>query len=169
MPASQVGIERENADRLNGDPAPRFAIVVFVDHADCRWLQVLRAGFRHCFVVLRDGTVWLACDSLKDRIELTVLTVPERFDLPGFYAMRGHRVLSGATRTDLPRPEVSIAPLTCVTIAKRLLGVRAPRIFTPWQLYRHLREIGFEPSTGSTRSSDGATKDSVKRGLTAER
>jgi hypothetical protein len=52
-----------------------------------------------------------------------------------------------------------------VTIAKRLLGVRAPRIFTPWQLYRHLREIGFEPGAGSTRASDGAPNDSVKREL----
>ena len=46
-------------------------LVVFVDHAECRWLRVLRAGFRHCFVVIRDRSVWLACDPLKDRIELS--------------------------------------------------------------------------------------------------
>ena len=122
---------------------PRLVLVVFVNHAECRWLRVLRAGFRHCFVVLRDGSVWLACDPLKDRIELSVLSVPESFDLPGFYAARGHRVLAGATRPDLPRRGFAIAPLTCVTTAKRLLGVRAPCVWTPWQLYRQLEADGF--------------------------
>jgi len=122
---------------------PRLALVVFVDHAECRWLRVLRAGFRHCFVVIRDGSVWLACDPLKDRIELSVLPIPQGFDLPGFYAGRGLRVLGGATRPDLPRRGIAIAPLTCVTVAKRLLGVRAPCVVTPWQLYRHLEADGF--------------------------
>jgi len=121
----------------------RPALVVFVDHAECRWLRGLRAGFRHCFVVLRDGQAWLACDPLKDRIELSVLSVPPGFDLPGFYAARGHMVLCGATRPDLPRRGFVIAPLSCVTIAKRLLGVRAPWIMTPWQLHRHLVSEGF--------------------------
>jgi hypothetical protein len=123
--------------------SPSLALVVFVSHAECRWLRVLRAGFRHCFVVLRDGSAWLACDPLRDRIELAVLPVPERFDLPGFYANRGHTVLLGATRPDLPRDGFGIAPLTCVSVAKRLLGVRAAWILTPWQLYRHLRADGF--------------------------
>jgi hypothetical protein len=118
-------------------------LVVFVNHAACRWLRVLRPGFRHCFVVVRDGSVWLACDPLKDRIELSVLPVPEPFDLPGFYAARGHRVLGGATRPDLPRRGFAIAPLTCVSVAKRLLGVRAPCVLTPWQLYRRLEADGF--------------------------
>ena len=94
-------------------------------------------------MVLRDGSVWLACDPLKDRIELSVLQVPDSFDLPGFYAARGHRVLAGATKPDLPRRGFGIAPLTCVTIAKRLLGVRAPCILTPWQLYQQLKADGF--------------------------
>jgi len=127
---------------------PRLVLVVFVDHAECRWLRVLRAGFRHCFVVIRDGSVWLACDPLKDRIELSVLSVPEGFDLPGFYAGRGHRVLGGATRPDLPRRGFAIAPLTCVTVAKRLLGMRAPYVLTPWQLYQQLGADGFRRFEG---------------------
>ena len=81
-PASQ-------ADRLMSRLLPPFPVlVVFVNHAECRWLRVLRTGFRHCFVVMRDGSVWLACDPLKDRIELSVVPVPESFDLAGFYAAR---------------------------------------------------------------------------------
>lgn len=128
---------------MNRYLASRLALVVFVNHARCRWLCGLRAGFRHCFVVLRDGSDWLACDPLKDRIELSVLPVSEQFDLPGFYAALGYTVLLGATRPDLPRRGFGIAPLTCVTIAKRLLGVHAFSVLTPWQLYRHLRADGF--------------------------
>ena len=128
---------------MNRQCAPHPALVVFVDHTECRWLRMLRAGFRHCFVVMRDGPVWFACDPLKNRIEISVLPVPDRFDLPGFYAARGHAVLLGAPRRDLLRRGFGIAPLTCVTVAKRLLGVRAPWVLTPWQLYRHLKADGF--------------------------
>jgi hypothetical protein len=126
------------------DPSrPRLALVVFVGHAESRWLRGLRAGFRHCFVVVREETAWLVCEPLKDRFELTLLPVPARFDLQRFYAMRGHTVLLGPTRPDLPRRGLAPVPLTCVTIAKRLLGVRAPWVMTPWQLYRHLKGTGY--------------------------
>jgi hypothetical protein len=128
---------------MNSQFAPHPALVIFVDHTECRWLRMLRAGFRHCFVVMRDGQVWFACDPLKNRIEISVLPVPEGFDLPGFYAARGHMVLLGAIRRDLLRRGFGIAPLTCVTVAKRLLGVRAPRVLTPWQLYWYLKAHGF--------------------------
>ena len=118
---------------------PRLALVVFVDQAESPWLGGLRAGFRHCFVVLRQGSGWLACDPLTDRLELAELPVPGGFDLPGFYAVCGHAVLLGATRPDVPRRGLTLAPLTCVEIAKRLLGVRAARVITPWQLYRYLK------------------------------
>jgi hypothetical protein len=118
---------------------PQQALVVFVGHAECRWLGCLRAGFRHCFVTLRDGNVWLACDPLKDRIELSVLPATEDFDLGDFYARRGHTVLRGLTRSDLTRRPFGVAPLTCVTVVKRLLGVRTPWVLTPWQLCRYLR------------------------------
>jgi hypothetical protein len=120
-------------------PAPQPALVVFVGHADCCWLGCLRAGFRHCFVALRDGSTWLTCDPLKDRIELSALPIPADFDLASIYADRGHTVLFGQTKPGLARRPLAFAPLTCVTVAKRLLGVRAPWVLTPWQLCRHLR------------------------------
>jgi hypothetical protein len=122
--------------------APQPALVVFVDHTECAWLRSLRAGFRHCFVALRDGDAWLTCDPLKDRIELSVLPAPADFDLAGFYADCGHTVLIGQTKPERARQPLSIAPLTCVTVVKRLLGVRAARVLTPWQLWRHLRVEG---------------------------
>ena len=39
---------------------------------------------------------------------------------------------------DLPRRALWPAALTCVGVVKRILGVRAPWVLTPWQLFRHL-------------------------------
>jgi hypothetical protein len=122
-------------------------LVVFADHAGCPWLRPLRRGFRHCFVVLRAGPVWLACEPLKDRIELDALQLCADFDLAAFYRAQGHRVLVGERDSPRARRRFALAPLTCVTVVKRLLGIDAPWVWTPWQLYAHLCEPkhGFRP------------------------
>jgi len=135
----QASFAQPAACRRTGTQVPRLALVVFVDRADSRWLRGLRAGFRHCFVALCDGAAWLACDALKDRLELSILPISPEFDLAGFYAKRGHTVLLGTTRPNLPRRPLALTLLTCVTIAKRVLGVRAPWVVTPRQLCRHLQ------------------------------
>lgn len=116
----------------------RSALVVFVDQTECYWLRKLKPGFRHCFVAIQHGSAWVICDSLKTHMELTLLDAPGAFSLGNFYADRGHHVLLGRMASSRPRTGISLTPLTCVTVAKRLLGVRAPRVWTPWQLFCHL-------------------------------
>ena len=136
--ASSDALERSlpREDRRQSPAA--LVLVVFVDETACPWLRPLRRGFRHCFVVLRAGSLWLACEPLKDRIELDVLDLPHAFDLAGFYSRQGHRVLLGRRPRLGSRPRFAPAPLTCVTVVKRLLGIRAPWVWSPWQLYSHL-------------------------------
>jgi hypothetical protein len=141
------------------------ALVVFADHAECPWLRPLRRGFRHCFVVIRTEAVWLACEPLKDRIELNALALPDDFDLAAFYCQQGHRVLLGERVAVRARGRFALAPLTCVTVVKRLLGIDAPWVWTPWQLYAHLsgRKRGFREwpdvtlsaPAGDHRQNDG--------------
>lgn len=123
------------------DDAPgRLAIVVFVDRCDGPWLRMLRRGFRHCFVVLRqDAGDWLICDPLKDRIDAQVVQARHDLALAEAYLAAGHRVCLGWTRIGArpvrpPLPEV----LTCVAIVKRLIGLRCRHVITPFQLHRHL-------------------------------
>ena len=120
--------------------AERPALVVFVDRADALWLRSLKRGFRHCFVALRqEPNVWLICDPLKDRIELTLVETVDDLALGRAYLAAGHRVCLGVTlRPALPRRTLLPSPLTCVAVVKRLIGVRAPRVQTPFQLHRHL-------------------------------
>lgn len=116
----------------------RSAMVVFVDHTECYWLRPLRRGFRHCFVALEHDSAWVVCDSLKSHMELTLLDLPVSFDLGRYYANRGHRVLVGRTRPRVSRAAVTLTPMTCVSVAKRLLAIRAGLVWTPWQLFSHL-------------------------------
>ena len=144
---------------MSDERIPRLALVVFVDHAGSPLLRALRIGFRHCFVAVRHGTLWLTCDPLKDRLQLSVLPVSAGFDLAGFYAKYGHTVLLGTTNPNLPRGAFTLAPLTCVTIAKRVLGVRAPWVATPWQLCRLLRSGAYDFVTvHRTKTGTGASQ-----------
>jgi hypothetical protein len=116
----------------------RLSMVVFVDYTEVRSLRLLRRGFRHCFVALHYSPAWFVCDSLKSHMELTLLELPESFDLGAHYARQGHHVLLGTSRLRHLRPSRALAPLTCVSVAKRLLAIRAPWVWTPWQLFSHL-------------------------------
>lgn len=113
------------------------AWVVFTDQADLPWLKVLRKGFRHCFVILHDGENWLSVDPLAHRIEAQIQHVQKDFDLPAWLEERGHIVIRAKIHEG--QKIMPVMPVTCVEVVKRVLGVRRRFIFTPWQLYRHIR------------------------------
>jgi len=110
-------------------------LVVFVGQTECRHLRWLKQGFRHCFIALRRGDRWLVCDSLKNQIEFSLIDLPSNFDLGEFYRNRGYTVVVGqGLDQEQPRPFIPEI-LTCVTIAKRIIGIRSFWTFTPWQLF----------------------------------
>lgn len=122
------------------EAGPSAAIVVFINSPATRSLRILRPGFRHCFAAIYQAPgIWLVCDPLKDRIELTALHLNDGFDLAAHYRAAGHRVLVGTTipRMTMRLPPVP-GPLTCVAVVKRLVGLRAAAVMTPYQLYRRL-------------------------------
>lgn len=120
------------------------ALVVFVDRTECWWLRRLAPGFRHCFALLRRGEAWLVCDPLKARIALELLRPPPELDLGAWYARQGHHVLRGYSAGPSQRTPL-LRPLTCVEVVKRLLGLHAPFVLTPRQLFDHLRSHPPEP------------------------
>lgn len=118
-------------------PLQEKAWVVFSGKSDWPWLKFLRPGFRHCFVIVHDGTRWLSLDPLLQHTELKVHDVPSDFDLPGWLTARGNRVMLAP----LDRTHNKPAPVmffTCVEAVKRVLGMHRWGVLTPWQLYRHL-------------------------------
>lgn len=114
--------------------------VVFSDETDLGFLKVLRRGFRHCFVVIRDQGCWLSCDPLAHVTELSVLNVPEDFDVLNWLRKQGMIVVKVSPQI---RPKHKILPpmlFTCVEAVKRLIGLREWWVLTPWQLYRALEK-----------------------------
>ncbi|MCI5061305.1 MAG: hypothetical protein MRY79_09610 [Alphaproteobacteria bacterium] len=116
------------------------AWVVFSGQSDIAWLKILRSGFRHCFVLLHDGTCWSSIDPLSSYTDIQIhYHVTPDFDLPAWLEGRGHRVLSMPIKRDHKKP-APLAFMTCVESVKRILGIHKRFIFTPYQLYRFLKQ-----------------------------
>ncbi|MGB1547865.1 MAG: hypothetical protein ACPHIA_04970 [Alphaproteobacteria bacterium] len=123
-------------------------LVVFSDQTDLPWLHILKRGYRHCFLAIFQGSRWLIYDPLVHRTEIAALDLPSDFNLADWYQQHGLRVV--ATET-LPAPVMPspfafwaylpLRPFTCVEAVKRVLGIRAAGVFTPWQLYRYLHQF----------------------------
>ena len=121
------------------------AWVVFSGQTDLRWLGVLKAGYRHCYVLLHDGRHWVSVDPLSNYMEVRVHHVPPDFDLPLWLADRGHRVMA-APMDHSSRRAAPFMLFSCVEAVKRVLGIRSRWIVTPWQLCRYLERFGKEAS-----------------------
>ena len=113
------------------------ALVVFRDQTEIRWLHGLRRGFRHCAVWVRAGDFWIAQETLSHQTLLGVWPAGDGAGLVAALRASGHRVL----RTRIvaaPRRIAPPLPFSCVESVKRVLGIHAWDVLTPWQLYRHL-------------------------------
>lgn len=115
------------------------AWVIFSGQADLPWLKVLKPGFRHCAVLMNDGKHWVTIDPLSNYTDVTVHKVPVDFDLPAWMRDRGHTVVGAPVKR--PEKPAPFCAYSCVEAVKRVLGVHKRFIFTPWQLYRHLRRL----------------------------
>jgi len=133
-PTTHAAPESRTNDRLE-------ALVVFVGYAECRYLRWLRQGFKHCFVALHIGDRWVICDSLKNRIEFSQIKPPHDFSLGQFYRKRGHTVIAGYGYQQGLQGSAIPEILTCVTVVKRIIGLRSFWTFTPWQLFSLLNSM----------------------------
>lgn len=116
---------------------PDLAVVAFTGRATLPWLRVLRPGFRHCFVLLRTRGQWLYYDPMAHYTLASVIGAYPLLGLLRVFRGQGCRVRLARPRVPPPRA-LAWRPYTCVEAAKRVLGLREPWVFTPWQLYRRL-------------------------------
>jgi hypothetical protein len=130
---------REKASTTDADQRPTAvpALVVFADDTTLKWLRPLRTGFRHCFVAVRRGNDWIVCNPFSHYTELDVIHGFTADELAAWYRHHGLLVVETVATTP-PARCAPLRPFTCVEAVKRALGLCAPWIFTPRQLYRHL-------------------------------
>ena len=110
------------------------ALVAFHGRGHMWWNRWCRAGFKHCFIALDDGRFWITIDGRAGVPEIRV-AASSAFDLAAFWREQGLVVLATEARPD---PISPLVLATCVGTIKRLTGIRAPWIFTPYRLFKHL-------------------------------
>lgn len=111
------------------------ALVIFHDQGMGFASRFLKPGFRHCAVAVDDGDYWVGFDGVDGRPDLRVIADAD-FDLAGHHEAQGHH----AVEVRISRRPLGAGPglNTCVGAIKRILGIKAPWLQTPHQLYRHL-------------------------------
>lgn len=114
------------------------AWVVFSGDTDLPWLKILKPGFRHCYIVLNDQKHWITIDPLSNYMDVRVQEIPLDFNLPLWMKNRGNIVMP-AEILNLQK-QAPWMPFSCVEAVKRVLGIHACTIITPWQLYKYLRK-----------------------------
>lgn len=113
------------------------ALVVFHDHGAFWFSKRLRWGFRHVFVVIRSNGYWVMLDG-RDGVPVLQVVAGADYDLAGFYRREhGFTVLQVAAPRLRPHSPLMLG--TCVGAVKRMLGLRAPWVLTPYQLFRYLK------------------------------
>ena len=114
------------------------AYVVFSKQTDLLWLHALKDGYRHCFVLLNDGKGWLSLDPMLHHMELKAHRhLDVDFDLPAWLENTGLIVVPASLDYSKKCP-APLSFLSCVSVAKRVLGIHNRFIITPYQLYKHL-------------------------------
>tara|TARA_R110002110_G_scaffold114362_3_gene283668 strand:- start:2775 stop:3128 length:354 start_codon:yes stop_codon:yes gene_type:complete len=114
------------------------ALVVFHGRGEGVFARFLDPGFRHCFVCVLDprSRIWIRLDGRAGLPELRADAAAD-FALAGFFRASGFRVVE----LDILRPQPPRTPLmlgTCVGAVKRVIGLNAPFVLTPRQLFRRL-------------------------------
>ncbi|WP_135079869.1 hypothetical protein [Terasakiella sp. SH-1] len=119
------------------------ALVVYSDNSGLWWLRFLRPGFRHCFIILETdrGHVWV--DPMSHHLTIKVLEGYELTGLISWYHEMGMRVQSVEIAQERAQA-FPWAPMSCVEVVKRLLGIRDCFVQTPWQLYQYIKRTKSE-------------------------
>jgi hypothetical protein len=146
------GAPRRLAHRrvLAGDGVGQTVWLAFGGVADQPWLRLLRPGFRHCFAALGDEAGWTVLEPLSGRLLVARLPVAAGFDLPGFYRRAGLAVLGPFTPGEASaRLLPPVAPMSCVSLCRALLGDAAPFAITPYGLFRALGGDASQENSGN--------------------
>ncbi|MCH7935755.1 MAG: hypothetical protein IH994_01525 [Proteobacteria bacterium] len=126
------------ATAASGHFEPGFALVVFSGQADLKWLRILKPGFRHCFVVIENRDRWILYNPLSHRTEIAVLEGVTGMELMKCYRGQGFRVVPWLL-CPVCKKSAPWGLYTCVEAIKRILGIHAHWIITPWNLYKFLK------------------------------
>ncbi len=113
------------------------ALAVFHDHGAHILDPLLKPGFRHVFcAVLDDNGYWIRFDAKAGLPDIDVVGGVDT-GLAEFWRDSGYTVIE-TTRGEFA-PVLPFVNANCVGSTKIILGIRAPWVLTPYQLFKYLR------------------------------
>lgn len=114
------------------------AFVAFSDAPSMRFLRFLKPGFRHCFLLIPLPSGWLTIDPLCSGIEIMTHDAPTDHRFIDLFINGNLNIVSKRINTVNKKILLPLC-FSCVGLVKRVLGVRAWWVQTPYQLYRYLQ------------------------------
>ena len=115
--------------------------VVFESTSKRKWHHWwLKEDFHHCYAMTRsEGNLfWLVVHPHQSHTEIDYRLI-ESFPTVRDYTGEDVLVIEHTTTIDSMQKITQIGIMTCVDVIKRHLGIRAQTVFTPYQLFKHLR------------------------------
>lgn len=119
---------------------PATTWIVFSNDTDIPILKIFRRGFRHCFMIMQQNDRWILIDPRANKTDVQLLPHPKSFNFPRYYLEQGKTVLKIPT-IKTPHKILSPFPVSCVETLKRLIGLHAWWVMTPYQFYKHLFQL----------------------------
>jgi len=116
--------------------------VVFEPAGRKQWFhRFLEKDFTHCYLMTKSeaGLFWIIINPAWETIHIDyrlVETFPNARDYAGDHAI----IVEYETSIQQGFIGCQLGILTCVDLAKRVLGIKSYKIWTPYQLYRRLRD-----------------------------
>lgn len=115
--------------------------LVFRDLPDWRtrsplW-RLLKPGFQHVEAWRHDDGIWIRIEPCFEFLTTEAHVVPPWEFLPASVHPTFLQVKRWVPQHALREP-FFFGPWTCVEIVKAVIGLRAPFVRTPWQLYKRL-------------------------------
>jgi len=128
-------------DTANGYPIDVWLAFRDVDHDGPLnfWWRQLQPGFQHVECWRKDRGVWVRLEPCFEFALLEAYVDPPWRVLNPELNPTFLRVRRVVPRWSL-RKAFKFGPVTCVDAAKLFLGLRLPTVWTPFQLYQHLRK-----------------------------
>lgn len=113
---------------------PAFAYVAFGGSPTHWWTRFLKKGFYHCLLILGNGREWCVIDPV---LHFTDLIIVKTLHIESFFINKGYRLVR--TTPSVPQKiKFYLRPYTCVETVKHFLGISAPNLWTPHQLFSYL-------------------------------
>ena len=92
---------------------------------------------RHCCAFKWDGYNWILIDPLGQCLDITIMPYSSDDDVPDIMRKAGFTVIRYKAKTK--HKFIFRGILTCVTVCKQLMGIKAAWVVTPRQLHNYIK------------------------------